>query len=68
MTDRPQLQLKPWIKGEPLSYKCSLCSHTFILPEDRTPKEGMAEVWAAFNEHVREEHTKGDKMAALQQA
>jgi hypothetical protein len=65
MTDRLQLLLKPWIKGEPLSYQCSLCSQTFIPPEDRSPKEGMVEVQAAFNEHIHEEHADGDKMAAL---
>ena len=56
MYDRPQLVLSPWIKGEPVHYKCSACNQMFILPEDRTPKEAMAEVWAAFHEHVRDVH------------
>ena len=58
MNEKPQMVLSPWIKGEPLNYKCSACSYMFIPPEDRSPKEGMAEVWAAFTEHVSEEHSK----------
>jgi hypothetical protein len=52
-----QLVLTDWSKGKPLVYICSLCGHTFTLAEHRSPKEGMAELWAAFNDHVREEHT-----------
>ena len=68
MNDRPRIVLTPWIKGQPLSYKCSECSYNFIFPEDRTPREGMAEIWAAFNEHVREEHSDADKRASVFQA
>ncbi len=55
-TERPQLVIADWIKGEPIAYKCSLCGQTFLLPEDQTPKEGVAELWAAFNDHVGEAH------------
>ena len=64
MNQRPRIVLSPWVKGEPLSYKCSICAHRFILPEDRDPKAGMAEVWAAFNEHVHEEHSEDAEGAA----
>ncbi len=54
--EKPQLVLTVRAKGLPLVYKCSQCGQEFLLPEDRTPKEGMAELWAAFKEHVHEEH------------
>ena len=57
MAERPRIILTTWIKGEPFSYSCSLCGQPFILPEDRNPREGMEEVWAAFNEHVEEDHS-----------
>jgi hypothetical protein len=56
MTERPKLVLSPWIKGERFSYRCSICDQPFLLPEDRSPKEAMEEVLAAFNEHVCDEH------------
>ena len=52
----PQLVMASWIKGEPMVYQCSLCGQVFLLPEDRSPKEGVAELWSAFNDHVREVH------------
>ncbi|MGH9431652.1 MAG: hypothetical protein ACRD3T_08925 [Terriglobia bacterium] len=55
MHDKAELILSDWVKGEPFAYRCSLCGQRFLPPEDRSPKEGMAEVWAAFMEHVREE-------------
>ena len=58
MMERPQLVIGPWIKGEPFTYKCSLCGQAFMPPEDGSPKEAMAELWTAFNEHVREVHAK----------
>jgi hypothetical protein len=61
MTDRPRIVLSPWTKDEPINYKCSLCGHIFILPEDREPKDAMAEVLAAFNKHVHETHPEGEK-------
>lgn len=59
MNEKPQLIMSRWVKGEPMTYECSLCGQTFLLPEDQPPKEGMAEVWAAFSEHVRKEHPEG---------
>jgi hypothetical protein len=59
MTERPKLVLSPWIKGEPLSYRCSFCDQPFLLPEDRSPKEAMEEVWTAFEQHIRDEHSMG---------
>lgn len=46
----------PWIKGEPFTYKCSLCGQPFMPPEDRSPKEAMAELFQAFNQHAGELH------------
>jgi len=57
MTPRPKLVMTQWVKGEPMSYACSLCGQKFLLPEDRNPKEGVAEVLAAFNDHVKERHS-----------
>jgi hypothetical protein len=57
MSERPKLVLSPWIKGEPLSYRCSICDHPFLLPEDRSPKEAMEELLAAFDEHIRDKHS-----------
>jgi hypothetical protein len=56
MTEKPLLVLRTWIKGELLSYRCSICDQLFLLPEDRCPKEALEEVWAAFNEHTHDEH------------
>jgi hypothetical protein len=61
MTDRPRIVLSQWTKGETIHYKCSLCGQAFILPEDRDPKEAMAEVLRAFSEHVHETHPEGEK-------
>ena len=54
--EKPQLLIKPWKLGEPFVYRCSLCGQEFIAPEDRSAKEGMAELWAAFHEHIEEVH------------
>jgi hypothetical protein len=56
MDEKPKLRMSRWVKGEAMAYECSLCGQTFLLPEDQPPKEGVAEVWAAFNDHVRNEH------------
>ena len=48
-------------KGEPTAYHCSLCGQLFLLPDDRSPKEAAAELWAAFQEHVGEEHAEEAK-------
>ena len=52
----PGLILTSWVKGEAFAYECSRCGQLFLLPEDRTPKEGAAELLAAFREHVSAEH------------
>ena len=54
--ERPRLVMTVWVKGVPLAYKCSRCGQAFLLPEDRTPKEGASELCKAFKEHVHEEH------------
>lgn len=56
MGQEPRLVLTCWVRGEPFFYKCARCGQAFLLPEDRTPKEGALEVWAAFKEHVQQEH------------
>jgi len=56
MSEKPQLALSTWSKGGTICYKCSVCNQSFILPEDVTPTQGIAEVFAAFEEHVREVH------------
>lgn len=56
MSEKPHLTMSPWIKGQPLLYRCSLCDQTFVFPEDRAYKEGAAELWAAFLDHVKERH------------
>jgi hypothetical protein len=61
--EQPRLVMTRWAKGVPLAYKCSRCEQTFILPEDQTPKEGVVELWAAFTEHVHEEHSAGAESA-----
>jgi len=61
MPQRPQLVLSSWIKGDPVHYRCSGCNQRFILPEDRTPKEAMIEVLAAFALHISEEHPDGHR-------
>jgi hypothetical protein len=56
MKEKPHLTIAPWVKGHPIVYKCSLCEQIFVLPEDRAPMEGAAEVWAAFRDHLKEKH------------
>ena len=56
MSEKANLVMSAWIKGQPLVYKCSLCDQTFVFPEDRGYKEGAAEVWTAFLVHVKERH------------
>jgi hypothetical protein len=57
MEERPRLALPRLVTGNPFDYECSRCGQPFLLPEDRTPEEGMLEVWAAFEEHVQEKHS-----------
>jgi hypothetical protein len=39
-----------------MEYECSLCGLIFRLADNRTAKEAMAVLWAAFKDHVRETH------------
>ena len=57
--EKPRLALTQWVKGEPFAYECSRCGQRFLLPEDRSPKDGVAELWAAFKEHVDKDHGAG---------
>ncbi len=57
MSEKPQLVVaSPARDGVHFFYECSLCRQRFILPEDRDPKNGAAELLAAFKEHTREQH------------
>jgi hypothetical protein len=48
-------------RGEPMAYQCSLFGQLFLLPDDRSPKDAAAELLAAFQEHVGEEHAEEGK-------
>jgi hypothetical protein len=56
LNEKPHLVVTSWIKGEPMSYECSRCGQIFLLPEDRSPKDAVAELLAAFHDHVGEVH------------
>jgi len=56
MKQRAQLIVNVPVKGEPMVYQCSVCGQVFRLAEERTPKQAMAEIWAAFQDHIREGH------------
>ena len=56
MKERAQLIVNVPVRGEPMVYQCSLCGQVFPLSEERTPKQAMSEVRAAFQEHIRESH------------
>ena len=58
MKEKAQLVLKRSVQRELLSYECSLCGQVFPLAEDRTAKQMMQELHAAFQEHVRREHVR----------
>jgi len=58
--EKPQLVMTG-AKGEPMAYHCSLCGQLFLLPDDRSPKDAAAELFAAFQEHVGEEHAQDAK-------
>ena len=51
--------LSPWIKGERFRYRCSFCDQPLLPPEDLSPREAAEGVWAAFNKHIRDEHSMG---------
>lgn len=37
-------------------YQCSLCGHGFQVAEDRSAREAMKELIAAFEDHMQERH------------
>jgi hypothetical protein len=51
-----QLIVSVAAKGERIEYQCSLCGLIFRLADNRTAKEAMAALWAAFKDHVQEAH------------
>ena len=51
-----QLIISGSAKGERMEYQCSLCGLIFRLAGNRTAKEAMAILWAAFKDHVQEAH------------
>ena len=56
MKQRAQLIVNVPVSGEPMAYECSLCGRVFPLADDRAAKQAMAEVWTAFQNHIREIH------------
>ncbi len=56
MSEQPVLVVRRLTHTEPLACRCTLCGQLFMFPEGRSVKEGVAELWAAFDEHVRQVH------------
>jgi uncharacterized OB-fold protein len=56
LNKKPHLVERRRVKDEPMSYECSRCGQVFLFPEDRCPKDGAAELLAAFHKHVGEVH------------
>jgi hypothetical protein len=56
LNGKGQLIIRVPIKDEPMVYQCSLCGHAFRLAEDRSAKELMKELVAAFKDHIRGRH------------
>lgn len=52
MSEQPVLVVRRLTHTEPLACRCTLCGQLFMFPEGRSVKEGVAELWAAFDEHV----------------
>lgn len=57
MNERPQLVMEASARGEAIVYKCSACGQMFLLPNEQTPKDAAAKLWAAWNQHVQEKHS-----------
>ena len=51
-----QLIVSVSAKGERMEYQCSLCGLIFRLADNRTAKDAVAILWAAFKDHVQEAH------------
>ena len=58
---KPHLVVTAWVAGQPVTYKRSLCGRLFLLPDHRIPGDAAAELVAAFQEHVGEEHAQEAK-------
>ena len=56
MKQKAQLIIKFSGTPESMMYQCSLCGQVFPLNENRSAKQAMMELRAAFLEHVRESH------------
>jgi hypothetical protein len=56
MSKKAQLIVRVSVKGEPMVYECSLCDQVFPLFEHGTPRDAMAQVWTALEDHVRISH------------
>ena len=59
--DKPELVVTDWFEGEPIAYRCSQCEQVLFPPEDRSPEDAVAEVQAAFQEHIGEVHADQEK-------
>ena len=51
VNEKPHLGVTE-VKGEPMTYQCSLCGHVFLVPDDESVEDAAAELMAAFEEHV----------------
>lgn len=58
MIETAQVVLSPWIKGEPITRRCSLCGQALLAPEDGNPN-------LAFNDHARGSPQRGTHKLAL---
>jgi hypothetical protein len=56
MTRQAQLIVTANGKSGLIRYACSVCKHTFPLPEDSTPKKAAATLLSLFKEHATKEH------------
>jgi N-acetyl-anhydromuramyl-L-alanine amidase AmpD len=54
--EKGQLTIKVPANREAMMYQCSLCGHGFQVAEDRSAREAMKELIAAFEDHMQERH------------
>jgi len=55
MNEKPQLVISQ-NSSKQIAYCCSLCGRKFSLPEERNPKDAVAELLGEFKRHVQEDH------------
>jgi hypothetical protein len=55
-SEEPDLAVTRLSEQEPLTYRCTSCNQMFVFPADTSAKEGAIQLWAAFDEHVRDAH------------